>query len=393
MAEKIVQTAGRNQLGEFAPMFAHLNDDVLFGEVWNETTEAVTEKDKYQNTIFFPIGEENPYGEFFVGQSYLAPVSKDQVPVFNVTFEPGCRNNWHIHHAKSGGGQMLICVGGRGYYQEWGKEAVEMTPGKVINIPAEVKHWHGAAPDSWFSHLAIEVAGEEAGTEWLEAVSDEDYGKLKQEADATQNMQIESSVETENTNNTEEAEQTVTGEDALNATDEIVEDTSSEATESSEEDGGTLVVYFSATGTTKGVAEKIAGITGADTYEIKAAQEYTDADLNWNDSSSRSTKEQNDSSARPEIGSDAVSLDGYTTIYIGYPIWWGEEPRIMDTFVENYSFDGITMIPFCTSSSSGIGRSGQNLADNAGSGTWLEGKRFGGGASEDEIKSWIEGLQ
>lgn len=138
----------------------------------------MSEKNKYQNTIFFPIGEENPYGEFFVGQSYLAPVSKDQVPVFNVTFEPGCRNNWHIHHAKSGGGQMLICVGGRGYYQEWGKEAVEMTPGKVINIPAEVKHWHGAAPDSWFSHLAIEVAGEEAGTEWLEAVSDEDYGKL-----------------------------------------------------------------------------------------------------------------------------------------------------------------------------------------------------------------------
>ena len=163
--------------------------------------------------------------------------------------------------------------------------------------------------------------------------------------------------------------------------------------ESSEENSGVLVVYFSATGTTKGVAEKIASITGADTYEIKAAQEYTDDDLNWNDSNSRSTKEQNDLAARPEIGSDAISLDGYSTIYIGYPIWWGEEPRIMDTFVENYSFDGITMIPFCTSGSSGIGRSGQNLADNAGSGTWLEGKRFGGGASEDEIKSWIEGLQ
>ena len=171
------------------------------------------------------------------------------------------------------------------------------------------------------------------------------------------------------------------------------EDISSEVTESPEENGGTLVVYFSATGTTEGVAEKIAGITGADTYEIKAAQEYTDADLNWNDSSSRSTKEQNDSSARPEIGSDAVSLDGYTTIYIGYPIWWGEEPRIMDTFVESHSFDGITMIPFCTSGSSGIGRSGQNLADNAGTGTWLDGKRFGAGASEDEIRSWIEGLQ
>ena len=153
----------------------------------------------------------------------------------------------------------------------------------------------------------------------------------------------------------------------------------------------TLVVYFSATGNTRGVAEKIASITGADIYEIKAAQEYTDADLDWHDSDSRTTHEQNDPSARPEIGSDPVSLEGYTTIYIGYPIWWGEEPRIMDTFVESYDFDGITMIPFCTSSSSGIGRSGQNLADNAGSGNWLEGARFGGGASEDELSTWIDG--
>ncbi len=250
MSKKITQTAGRTQLGEFAPMFAHLNDDVLFGEVWNaealdtktkciitvvslmasgitdsslgyhlqnaknngvtkaeiaaiithatmyvgwpkgwavfrqakeiwnETEPAVSEKDAYQNTIFFPIGEENPYGEFFVGQSYLAPVSTQQVPVFNVTFEPGCRNNWHVHRAASGGGQMLICVGGRGWYQEWGKEAVEMTPGTVVNIPVNVKHWHGAAADSWFSHLAIEVGGENCSNEWLEKVSDEDYGKL-----------------------------------------------------------------------------------------------------------------------------------------------------------------------------------------------------------------------
>ena len=137
----------------------------------------------------------------------------------------------------------------------------------------------------------------------------------------------------------------------------------------------------------------MASITDGDLYEIKAAQEYTDADLNWNDSSSRSTKEQNDSSVRPEIGSEAVSFDGYTTIYIGYPIWWGEEPRIMDTFVESYSFDGITVIPFCTSSSSGIGRSGKNLADNAGSGNWLDGQRFGAGASETDISSWIDSLQ
>ena len=251
MAEKIIQTAGRNQLGEFAPTFAHLNDDVLFGEVWNEGTIDVktrciitvvslmasgitdssltyhlrnakahgvtreeiaaiiphatmyvgwpkgwavfrlakevwnekkpelTEKDRYQNEIIFPIGEPNPYGQFFVGQSYLAPVSETQVSIFNVTFEPGCRNNWHVHHAKSGGGQLLICVGGRGWYQAWGEEPVEMTPGTVVNIPAGIKHWHGAAADSWFSHLAIEVAGEETRAEWLEAVDAEAYAKLK----------------------------------------------------------------------------------------------------------------------------------------------------------------------------------------------------------------------
>ena len=154
-----------------------------------------------------------------------------------------------------------------------------------------------------------------------------------------------------------------------------------------------LVVYFSATGNTKGVAEKIASITGADIYEIKPAQEYTSADLDWNDSDSRTTHEQNDKSARPEIGSDPVSLDGYSTIYIGFPIWWGEEPRIMDTFVESYDFDGITMIPFCTSGGSGIGMSGKNLESNAGSGKWLEGDRLNGSASEEELKAWIDGLQ
>ncbi len=239
---KIVQTAGRDQLGSFAPEFAHYNDDVLFGENWNngdldlktrsiitvvalmsqgitdsslkyhiqnaknngvtqkeiaavithvafyagwpkawavfnlakevynDQMPEISDKDRYQNTIFFPIGEPNPYGEFFEGQSYLAPVTTEQIPVFNVTFEPGCKNHWHIHHASKGGGQMLICVGGRGYYQEWGKEPVEMTPGTVINIPANVKHWHGAGDDSWFSHLAIEIAGEETSTEWCEKV-------------------------------------------------------------------------------------------------------------------------------------------------------------------------------------------------------------------------------
>lgn len=153
-----------------------------------------------------------------------------------------------------------------------------------------------------------------------------------------------------------------------------------------------LVVVFSATGTTLGVAQKIASIEDADLYEIKAAEPYSDADLNWNDSNSRTTKEQNDASVRPQIASETLSLEGYTKIYVGYPIWWGEEPRIMDTFVESYDFKDITMIPFCTSSSSGIGRSGKNLQENAGSGNWKEGKRFAGSVSEADLTSWIESL-
>ena len=154
-----------------------------------------------------------------------------------------------------------------------------------------------------------------------------------------------------------------------------------------------LVAYFSATGTTKGVAEKIASITGGDLYEILAAEPYSEDDLNYNDSSSRSTAEQNDKNVRPEIGSEDISLEGYTTIYLGFPIWWGEEPRILDTFVEKYSFEGITVIPFCTSGGSGIGRSGSNMEELAGSGTWLEGERFSGGVSEDDLKAWIDGLK
>ena len=157
-------------------------------------------------------------------------------------------------------------------------------------------------------------------------------------------------------------------------------------------EGKTLVVYFSATGTTKGVAEKIAAITGGDLYEIEAAQPYTEEDRNWHDDNSRTTHEQNDPSFRPEIGSELPSLEGYDTVYLGFPIWWGQEPRIMDTFVESCDFDGITVIPFCTSGSSGIGSSGKNLEANAGSGTWLSGERFGGGVSEDELRAWIGSL-
>ena len=128
----------------------------------------------------FPIGEKNDaYAQYFVGQSYLAPISTEQVKIFNVTFEPACRNNWHTHHASKGGGQILIVTAGRGYYQEWGKPARALKAGDVVNIPANVKHWHGAAKDSWFQHLAVEVDGENTSNEWLEPVSDKDYSKLK----------------------------------------------------------------------------------------------------------------------------------------------------------------------------------------------------------------------
>lgn len=127
----------------------------------------------------FALGEVNPFGQYFVGESYLKMLCTEGVAIGNVTFAPGCRNNWHIHHAKSGGGQILLCTAGRGWYQAWGQAAQELRPGDVVVIPPEVKHWHGAAADSWFSHLAVEVPGEEAGNEWCEAVSEDDYRQLR----------------------------------------------------------------------------------------------------------------------------------------------------------------------------------------------------------------------
>ena len=253
--EKIVQTAGRTQLGEFAPEFAHLNDDILFGEVWSrndllslrdrslvtltslisqgitdssltyhlqeakkngitrteiseiithiafyagwpkawaafrqakdvwaEETSADDAKARFQREMIFPIGEPNTaYAKYFTGNSYLARISDEQVPIANVTFEPGCRNNWHIHH---GARQILICVSGKGWYQEWGKPAIALNTGDVIDIPEGVKHWHGAQKDSWFQHIATHVVVENSKpgsepNEWLEPVTDEEYNKLQ----------------------------------------------------------------------------------------------------------------------------------------------------------------------------------------------------------------------
>lgn len=127
----------------------------------------------------FPRGGENTaFARYFVGRSYLNMLSTEQVSIGNVTFEPGCRNNWHIHRAARGGGQILLVTAGRGWYQEWGKPARALRAGDVVNIPANVKHWHGAARDGWFAHLAVEVPGEETANEWLEPVSDADYSQL-----------------------------------------------------------------------------------------------------------------------------------------------------------------------------------------------------------------------
>lgn len=243
----VKQTAGRDALNDFAPKFAELNDDVLFGEVWsregmlslkmrsvvtltalinkgitdsslkyhlttakangitkNEMAEILThlafyagwpnawaafrmakevyaDGDAESHGGIFGLGEPNTaYAKYVTGSSYLKPLTVPGETVFlaNVTFEPGCRNNWHIHHASSGGGQILICVDGEGWYQEEGKEAVSLTPGMVVTIPANVKHWHGAKAGSWFSHIAVEVPGCDCSNEWCEPVSDEWYNAL-----------------------------------------------------------------------------------------------------------------------------------------------------------------------------------------------------------------------
>lgn len=252
----VKQTAGREQLGDFAEEFARLNDDVLFGEVWSredklslrdrslvtvcvfmgkglvdnslkyhimnaktngitlsEMVEIVTHaafyagwpnawavfnlvKEVYADEIAnqnksagtthggaFGMGEPNiEYSKYFIGNSYLKMLGKTESGVIftNVTFEPSCRNNWHIHHSNKGGGQVLICVDGEGWYQEEGKKAKSLKIGDIVVIPPNTKHWHGAKKNSWFSHIAVEIPGEEISNEWCEPVIDEEYDKLGQ---------------------------------------------------------------------------------------------------------------------------------------------------------------------------------------------------------------------
>lgn len=142
----------------------------------------IQDKETFDKVNVFGLGQENSaFAQYFIGNSYLNPLTKPgESPIFlsNVTFEPGCRNNWHIHHATKGGGQLLLCTAGEGWYQEWGKALRSLKAGDVVEIPAEVKHWHGAKKDSWFAHIAVEVPGENTSNEWLEPVTGEEYGRL-----------------------------------------------------------------------------------------------------------------------------------------------------------------------------------------------------------------------
>lgn len=141
----------------------------------------MTEKEFEQQNVFGKGGENSAYVQYFIGKSFLNPLTDPKCGLFlaNVTFEPGCRNNWHIHHASSGGGRLLVCTAGEGWHQEAGKPAVSLNPGMVITIPPEVKHWHGAKADSWFSHIAVEVPGENTRSEWCQPVTDREYNGLK----------------------------------------------------------------------------------------------------------------------------------------------------------------------------------------------------------------------
>ncbi len=219
-------------------------------------------------------------------------------------------------------------------------------------------------------------------------------------ADTSSSVPTETSKQTENAWQETQAQQTEQSAELTEAAKPDEEKAVPEQTETQPENPDTtessgkdtIVVYFSATGTTKGVAERIATVTDGDLFELLPAEPYSDADLDWHDKNSRTTIEMNDPNVRPAIANDTVNLESYTTVYIGYPIWWGDAPRIMSTFVEAHDFDGKTVIPFCTSGGSGIGRSGSSLASQAGSGNWLDGKRLDAGISESGIQDWISSM-
>lgn len=345
----------------------------LAKEVWAKDTTEVDAKAAFQREMIFPIGEPNTaYAQYFTGNSYLAPISHEQVNISNVTFEPGCRNNWHVHHAKKGGGQMLIGIAGRGWYQEEGKPAVEILPGTVIHIPANVKHWHGATAESWFAHLAFEIPGEDSSNEWLEPVTNKEYNRLPNNDRSIMYKIIFVFLAIMGIATASCAQQ-------------------KQGANRKQPNNKVLIAYFSATGTTAGAAEKLSKVTGGELYEITPAQPYTNADLNWNNKQSRSSLEMNDPKSRPAIRKSSIDIADYDVIFVGYPIWWNLAPRIINTFIESYHLKNKTIILFATSGSSSITNSMATLKKSYPDLIWKEGKLLNG-MNENDIREWISKL-
>lgn len=237
----------------------------------------------------FKAGKENKeYAKYFKGVSYLNTLSDELLNICNVTFEPRCRNNWHIHHAKSGGGQVLICVAGKGWYQEWGKKAQMVLPGDIITIKPGVKHWHGAAQDSFFQHLSILVPGEDTSTEWLEPVEDTEYDKLH---------------------------------------------------------GRTLVVYYSMGGNTKKIAEEIGKRKGYDVVRLNPVEKYP---TTFSVSLVQRVKMEVTDGYQPKLEDLGVDLNDYQRIIVGTPTWWYTMVSPVLSFLNDQKLKDKTIIPFQT---------------------------------------------
>ena len=245
---------------------------------------------------------------------------------------------------------------------------------------------------SLFMILALSACGKSQGAAQADVGSSADTMNVDTTNAQTGNI-VETDIPTTETSIPEtDISENGTHETATSET-SISENVSTEGSdEAAKAASNILVVYFSATGTTKGIAEKLADGIDADIYEIVPEIPYTDADLDYHDNKSRSTIEMNDASARPAILGLIESIEQYDTIFIGYPIWWGEAPRIMCTFVESLDFSGKTIVPFCTSASSGVGSSATNLEKLTSGANWLAGKRFSGSESADTVMDWVNGL-
>lgn len=314
-----------------------------------EYTPQVSE----DNEFMFQKADTAMESETFSGPAYVSNIiGGDNVAgapgLHYVVFDPGVINNWHTHE----GGQILIATDGIGYHQIEGQPVQVLYPGDVALCPPGEKHWHGGSADTSFAHIAVNTNPELAGLEWFDRISDEEYGKLPD-------------------GKTEEDNQ---------------EDSQGKKT---------LVVYYSASGNTEKVADSIAQAVDGDLFELVPVKPYTEEDLNWRDDNSRVTMEHDNPDQREvELVKDTVdNWKEYNRVFIGYPIWWGEVAWPVDGFVEANDFTGKTVIPFCTSSSSGLGESGELLEKMAGTGGWQEGMRFQSHVSQEDVTSWVESLE